>query len=101
MSAVLIRLILFLLPFALFLLGLWVARRTRFGREKIDERTARRLTAGGVAAITGIVLGFVVYGVVNTEEPRSKDYVPPRMIDGEIAPGEFKDSKDQENGGNG
>lgn len=99
MSGAMIRLLLFLLPFLLFLLWLWIARRTRFGREQIDERTAKRITLSGIAAIGLAVAGFVVYGVLNTEEPRSKDYVPPRMIDGKIAPGEFKqpEKRDERN----
>lgn len=101
MSAAMIRLLLFLLPFLLFLLWIWVARRTRFGREQIDERTARRITFGGIAAIGLAIAGFVAYGILGTEEPRSKDYVPPRMIDGKIAPGEFKDHEKRDDDGNG
>jgi len=94
MSAVLLRLFLFLLPILIFLLWLWIAKGTRFGRETLTPQTERRVTRAGLALIAASLAGFVVFAIASSREEPRKDYVPPRMIDGEIAPGAFKDRQE-------
>jgi len=92
MSGAVLRLLLFLLPFLLFLLWLWIAKGTRFGRESLTRETERRITGAGLGLIALAIAGFVAFGIFSGgDAPEGRDYVPPRMMDGEIAPGEFKD----------
>jgi len=101
MSAVLVRLLLFLLPFLLFALWIWVMKRTRFGREEIGARAARRITLAGLGLIAATVAGFVVFALTSEREHVGQEYFPPKMVDGEIRPGEFKESGGEDDGGDG
>jgi len=84
------RLLLFLLPFAIFaLLVVYLRQRQDEGRT-ISEKSLRRVVAALIAAVAVFVIVAVV-SVLTHEDNRDKVYVPPQAVDGEIQPGHFKE----------
>lgn len=92
---ILLRLFLFLLPFLLFLLWLWALRRVRRADGTLDPKTERWINIGSAAGLAAMAIVAVVY-IVNIEPNRSKVYIPPKEVDGEIQPGRFEEQKPQD-----
>ncbi len=93
MSAVLVRLLLFLAPFLLFFLWLWVMRHTRLGDGRIDPRTARRITQAGIALIIVTVVGFVLYGLLGEGMRPEGPYVPAKSGEQGVERGHFEEKQ--------
>ena len=83
MSRFIVHLLPFLLPFLLYGLYLWHAKRT--GRDG-PEATPWFWLAG--AGLLLVILGFVVWGGFFLNEPGS--YTPARFEDGRIVPGRIE-----------
>lgn len=98
MSMVILRLLLFLLPFLLFFGWLWLMRRSKRAEGELDERTERRIVGAAVAGIVVMIGGFFAFAAIFSADP-SRDYVPPRFEDGEIKPGRFEGRGDETAGG--
>lgn len=96
MSGVLARLLLFLAPFILFAIWLWVMRRTALGDGRIPPRVARRITASGLALIIVTVFGFVLYGLFGESTRPEGSYVPAKAGDGGIESGHFEKKADDD-----
>lgn len=96
MSGAIARVLLFLLPFLLFFLWLWLMRNTRLGDGRIDPRLQRRITIGGLVAILLTVVGFVAYGLTDRGEGIEGVYEPATFVDGELRPGEIRKDQDGE-----
>lgn len=84
MSGILIRIMLFLLPFLIY--GLWLAALRGRG---IDARLERRITIAGAVLLTIFAIIAVFHLLREPEAGRDAGYVPPRLEDGRIQPGEF------------
>lgn len=97
MTGLLLRALLFLLPFVLFFLWLrlYRTRREKAG-DALSEETERRLRFAAAMAII-ISLGIIAYFVFTSDANRGREYVPPQTVDGKIEPGRFKD--EDEDGG--
>lgn len=87
MSGAIARVLLFLLPFLLFFLWLWLMRNTRLGDGRIDPRVQRRITIGGLVTIFLTVIGFVGYGLTHRGGGTEGVYEPATFVDGELRPG--------------
>lgn len=87
------RLVLFMLPFAAFLLWLWLMRRARLRDGRLDPFAERLIMTAAVGAIVGLVLSMV-YVLATRPEATDGIYVPPHMKDGQVVPGGFVDPAD-------
>ena len=96
MSGAIARVLLFLLPFLLFFLWLWLMRNTRLGDGRIDPRVQRRITIGGLVTIFLTVIGFVGYGLTHRGGGTDGVYEPATFVDGELRPGEIRKEPDGE-----
>jgi heme/copper-type cytochrome/quinol oxidase subunit 2 len=97
MTILLLRILLFLLPFVLFFFLLRIYRSRRAGsQDALSKETERRLKFAATLAII-ISLGIIAYFVFTSDANRGRDYVPPKTIDGKIEPGHFED--EEEDGG--
>ncbi|MEE8371362.1 MAG: hypothetical protein V3R73_04375 [Sphingomonadales bacterium] len=99
MTAMILRIVLFLLPFALFFIWLKIYQGRKSGAgedDGLDPEVERRLKMAAISAIL-LSLGLILYVVFSSEATRGRDYVPPKVIDGKVEPGHFKDK--DENGG--
>lgn len=102
MGGAVTRLLLFLLPFLLFFLWLWVMRNTRLGDGRIDPRLQRRITIGGLVVIVLTFAGFIAYGLTHRGGGTEGVYEPATFIDGQLRPGAIRkepDGKDDSTGG--
>lgn len=81
--------LLFLLPF--FLYGLWVivARQRAHGHENDPNWTDWPFLFLSVAGFGLALISLFALGLTQGEE-KSGTYIPPRVIDGEIRPGEVR-----------
>jgi len=97
MTTLLLRGLLFLLPFILFFFLLRIYRMRVAGADDVlSKETERRLKFAGIMAII-ISLGIISYFVFSSDANRGSDYIPPKTIDGKIEPGHFED--EEEDGG--
>ncbi len=83
---VIVNLLLFLLPFALYVLYVWVARLTGNKGAKIDDAPIIWLLIAGAA----LVIGTVVYFISFENNPPGGVYHPPSFEDGKIRPGHIE-----------
>ena len=98
MTTIILRALLFLLPFVLFFFWLRIYRARAAGTgDALSKETERRLKFAATMAII-ISLGIIAYFVFTSEANRGRDYVPPQTIDGKIEPGHFED-EDEDGGG--
>lgn len=96
MSVILIRLLLFLAPIAVFLLWLWLMEKLRKGGDgALPERTSRMISYGGGLLAAGIV-GLMLYLASRESpvDPRDLNYVPAAVDDGGKTPGHFEKKPD-------
>ncbi|MFC0219277.1 hypothetical protein FHS82_001548 [Pseudochelatococcus lubricantis] len=82
--AVFEALVLFLSPFFLFGIYLFLRRRSPFTREAWDGHVPWLVIAGLAVAI----VGFVIAGL--TAERNAGAYVPSHLEDGKLVPGHFQ-----------
>ena len=79
-----IEILSFLLPFALFLI--W---RAQSGHDSSSRPTpVLKLAAAGAAIGVAVLIGLVVFDSMKAGH-EGEQYVPPRLVDGEIIPGHF------------
>ncbi len=98
MTTLLLRILLFLLPFVLFFFWLRIYRARAAGsQDALSMETERRLKFAATMAII-ISLGIIAYFVFTSDANRGRDYVPPKTIDGKIEPGHF-DNEEEDGGG--
>lgn len=94
MSGALIRLVLFLLPFLLFLTWLYLVRQIRRGDgEKVNPVLERLIVWGGGAFILLFALGLFLYGQSTVMPDSDKDamrYVPATIENGQLVPGHYE-----------
>ena len=93
MAAILIRLLLFTLPFVIFFLIMRMLKRRIQEGDKDEPELERRI---GYFSIGGIVVlfGGIVYILATATTNTDQIYIPPKEVDGEIVPGHFEDKKD-------
>lgn len=93
MSAVILRIVLFLLPLILYLVWRRQARRRAEAAAEGDQATLDSLQNQFLWIVAGFALVFgavaVTLALTDGAEP-GKEYVPPRMEDGKVVPGEFR-----------
>lgn len=89
MSAIFLRILLFLLPLALLVLIVKMVRKGRDDDGVIDPRTVRIILTVSITGMAVFIL-LLVYLNIGREDNRSLEYVPPQTIDGEIEPGHFE-----------
>lgn len=78
---------LFLLPAILYGGYLYLVRRKPGAQDRADEKTPyMALVLSGLAVMA---IGMLVMAYISGEDP-SGSYLPARMEDGKIVPGEFK-----------
>ncbi|MGI6245122.1 MAG: DUF6111 family protein [Pseudochelatococcus sp.] len=82
--AVFEALVLFLSPFVLFGIYLWLRRRSPLTREAWDGHIPWLMLAGLLTAIAG----FLIAGL--TAERHTGAYVPSHIEDGRLVPGHFR-----------
>ncbi|GAK33699.1 hypothetical protein JCM17846_12680 [Iodidimonas nitroreducens] len=90
MSALLIRLGLFLLPFIFFFLWLLLVRHLKRAGGKINPKLDYAIMGAGLGFIG--LYGAIFYFYAQSTPPAQDDlrYVPARMVDGEMVPGHFE-----------
>lgn len=96
MTVLATRLLLFLLPFAVFLVWLWLMRRLRLGEGGLSPRGEAAIVYGG-GAILAAILGTMIYLASREEpvDPRSLRYVPAQSEpDGKESPAHFEKKPD-------
>jgi hypothetical protein len=93
MAAIIIRLLLFALPFLIFFLVMRMLKRRIKDGDKNEPELERRI---GYASIAGVVvlLGGIGYILATSSSNKDQTYIPPKEVDGEIVPGHFEDKKD-------
>lgn len=104
MSAILLRVLLFLLPFLLFwLLIKFVRDRRRTAAGPSDpadlaaEEAREERRAWVFIASLALIVGGVLTALLLTSrgsDDRDKVYIPPRVVDGQVVPGRFVDPEE-------
>ncbi len=79
-----IEILSFLLPFALFLIWRWQSDHDSVSR----PTPVLKLAAAGAAMGVVVLIGLVVFDSMRAGH-EGEQYVPPRLVDGEIIPGHF------------
>lgn len=80
---ILTELALFLAPFVIYAIFLWATRAGVFHPDSWSWRVIAWLT---IAALSSVLLSFVVMAQFGGEAPRSS-YVPAHLEDGKLVPG--------------
>lgn len=93
MAGILIRLLLFILPFVIFFLIMRMLKRKIQDGDKDEPELERRIGYFSIGAIV-VLLGGFVYIIATSDTNTDQIYVPPKEVDGEIVPGHFKDKTD-------
>ncbi|GEQ97221.1 hypothetical protein JCM17844_08580 [Iodidimonas gelatinilytica] len=90
MSAVFLRLGLFLLPFAFFLLWLWLVRRLKQAGDETNPRLEKAVMLGGGVFVLAYAVVLYFYAGTTERADENMRYVPATTVDGEIVPGHFE-----------
>ncbi|WP_300529234.1 DUF6111 family protein [Maricaulis sp.] len=77
----------FLLPFALFLIWRW----QRTSDKPVTPTPVLKLSAAGAVLVMIVMIVLVLFDDSRAGH-QGQDYIPPRLVDGEIQPGYFVDS---------
>lgn len=86
MTAVLARLLLFLLPFIAFGVWVWLMRREKSDDPRAQKRAEIWKTLAGVGLIASVVLSLGLF-VYTAEDNTEGSYTVPRHENGEVVPG--------------
>ena len=90
----LIQLASFLLPFLLFFIWRWQSRT----EHPLHATPTAKLTAAGVTLAVLAFLVLVFLDSAGSGRP-GQQYVPPRVVDGEMVPGHFVDLEPEDDAG--
>jgi heme/copper-type cytochrome/quinol oxidase subunit 2 len=94
MAVIILRVILVLLPFALYFIWLRYTRKRAEAKDAEDDEAVARAEKEIMIAVGGLVL-VVIFSVFslrlqeNKADP-SKAYIPPHTENGQVVPGHFK-----------
>ena len=86
MSAILLRLLLFLLPVVLLVLWLRAVAKRKDGMPADTQRTSRWQAAAGGAILLAVGASLAVFALTR-EQNIDETYTPPRLEDGKAVPG--------------
>lgn len=93
MATILIRLLLFILPFIIFFFIMRLLKR-RIKEGDTDEPELERKI--GYASLGGIIVlvAGILYILITSESNTDQIYIPPHEVDGKIVPGHFENEED-------
>ena len=86
MTAILLRLLLFLLPFIALALWIWLARREKSDDPGTQKRAERWQTLAGIGLIASVALSLGLFAFTS-EDNTEGQYTAPRHENGEVVPG--------------
>jgi UDP-N-acetylmuramyl pentapeptide phosphotransferase/UDP-N-acetylglucosamine-1-phosphate transferase len=93
MALVILRVLLFSLPFVLFYFWMTYLRQVKKGEIDPSPEFEKKLKITSVGGLI-IVISGMTYLILNSDTNEDKKYIPPQTIDGKIEPGHFEDEKD-------